>query len=470
MNTDLTASTPTSSAPLKLSVVKRQAQILAHWCGLPTALSQEITARAYSATSWQALLGVKEFVPDEALVDAAGSGLDLLEERYTLLAELLAKQLNVDRSHGLALAAAWQPTALRPSFLHQMHLRRLSHLSRMQPNEESLEIRQIFEAPGLLELGVVPALALAFNELLLVLVPRARLTRFVSKASVLVREPGTPQAEYRHSYPTLHSVWQAHVDNHKTQLNIHSLIKERSRLGRALSKMNVSALGEQAGQVALLVEQAEKTGPVKAKSAWPCPALDPVELAQAFANRFPWRAPDYGGIAPAQEHVFWSKRLPGFILQGVVTPAGIFFNAEIEEPYLGNALVLHSQVPAGEGILDYFEASRDCAVPGFYLVKRRNQLRGNAPLPGMTEELAEEIRVLTGLEGGGHLVASVYEFIGSEAGLALTKWVATFHTRALNAGGRGYPAYVGDWLLHAQLRMEFELVHASASRPASTQV
>jgi hypothetical protein len=448
------------SAPLQLSMVKRQAKVLALWCGLPPALSQEITARAYSATSWQALLGVKEFVPDEALVaadEAAGRGLDLLEGRYALLAELLAKQLNVERPHSLALAAAWQPTALRPSFLHQLHLRRQS---RLRPNEESLEIRQIFEAPGLLELEVVPALALDLKELFLVLVPRARLTRFVSKASVLVLEPGTPQGEYRHSSPALHSAWQTHMDNPKTLLNVHSLIKERSRLARALSKMNVSALGEQAGQVRLLVEQAEKAGPVKTKSAWPCPVLDPVELAQAFATRFPWRAQDFPGVAPGQEHVFWSKRLPGFILQGAVTPAGICFNAEIEEPYLGNTLMLHSQAPAGEGVLDYFEASRDCAAPGFYLVKRRNQLRGKVPLPGMTEALAEEIRVLTGLEGGGHLVASVYEFISSEAGLALTKWVATFHTRALNAGGRGYPAYVGDWLLHAQLRMEFELLHA----------
>ena len=69
----------------------------------------------------------------------------------------------------------------------------------------------------------------------------------------------------------------------------------------------------------------------------------------------------------------------------------------------------------------------------------------------MTQALADELRKATGLEG--EAMDERINFFDTEAGLALAKWCATFLRRI----GEGENHYLGAWLVHSVVRMEFEL-------------
>lgn len=60
-------STAPAGQPLDLAYVKRSAKTLAAWTTLTLAECQEITASAFGATSWQALLAMTTFVPHQQL-------------------------------------------------------------------------------------------------------------------------------------------------------------------------------------------------------------------------------------------------------------------------------------------------------------------------------------------------------------------------------------------------------------------
>ena len=96
--------------PIQDSRIKREARRLADWTGISLSESQEITARAYGATSWQALKLEPTFVPDEHL----GPWRVDKEPRYHAIRDMLAERLRVCTSQALLLATAWQPTALCP--------------------------------------------------------------------------------------------------------------------------------------------------------------------------------------------------------------------------------------------------------------------------------------------------------------------------------------------------------------------
>lgn len=99
-------------------------------------------------------------------------------------------------------------------------------------------------------------------------------------------------------------------------------------------------------------------------------------------------------------------------------------------------------------------------VAGFYLVKYENQPRSARPIPHMNEALAQAIRSSTGLSDGAFQAMGAYSFFGSDAGLALAQWAATFPSRA--HANRGINTYTFDWISMVRLRMEFELIRRGA--------
>jgi hypothetical protein len=106
----------TMSEPIAVHIdiprVKKNARLLEKWVGLQTSTSQELTARMMSATSWQNLLTLGVFVPDDSLRGAGNLG---VFKRIHEQADLLAGRLNIPASTATKLAAFWQPTARRRS-------------------------------------------------------------------------------------------------------------------------------------------------------------------------------------------------------------------------------------------------------------------------------------------------------------------------------------------------------------------
>jgi hypothetical protein len=113
-----------AGVPVDMSRVKENARLLARWTGRPLSACQELTARAMDVTSWQKLLTVPYFVPDEHLTYwQAGSLVDTRAERIVAQANLLKVRLEIPAGTALKLAAFWQPTALKKtaSVIFQLH-------------------------------------------------------------------------------------------------------------------------------------------------------------------------------------------------------------------------------------------------------------------------------------------------------------------------------------------------------------
>jgi hypothetical protein len=103
-----------AGVPIDISRVKQNARLLASWTGRPLSACQELTARAMDVTSWQKLLTVPSFVPDEHLTYWKSEGLvDTRAERIVAQANLLKARLEIPAGTALKLAAFWQPTALK---------------------------------------------------------------------------------------------------------------------------------------------------------------------------------------------------------------------------------------------------------------------------------------------------------------------------------------------------------------------
>jgi len=100
------------AVPIDLSRVKKNASLLAKWTGLKTSRAQELTASMLSATSWQNLLTLDVFVPDDSLSDVGNPG---RTRRIREQAELLAQRLSIPSGTATKLATFWQPTAQRRS-------------------------------------------------------------------------------------------------------------------------------------------------------------------------------------------------------------------------------------------------------------------------------------------------------------------------------------------------------------------
>lgn len=103
-----------AGVPVDISRVKENARLLARWTGRPLSACQELTARAMDATSWQKLLTVPSFVPDELIKGQSELGeKDERPARIRAQASLLAGRLDIPAGTATKLAAFWQPTALK---------------------------------------------------------------------------------------------------------------------------------------------------------------------------------------------------------------------------------------------------------------------------------------------------------------------------------------------------------------------
>jgi hypothetical protein len=106
-----------AGVPVDMSRVKENARLLARWTGRPLSACQELTARAMDATSWQKLLTVPYFVPDELIKGQSELGeKDERPARIRAQASLLAGRLDIPAGTATKLAAFWQPTALNLSY------------------------------------------------------------------------------------------------------------------------------------------------------------------------------------------------------------------------------------------------------------------------------------------------------------------------------------------------------------------
>jgi hypothetical protein len=136
--------------PLDISRVKDNARLLAKWTGRPLSACQELTARAMEASSWQKLLSMETFVPDEQLVhDPFDSGPDREAERIHRQEQLLAERLEIAPPTARKLVAFWQPTAQRRS---PARLFRLRDFPQPAPGPTDLAASWLKQRPAMKEL------------------------------------------------------------------------------------------------------------------------------------------------------------------------------------------------------------------------------------------------------------------------------------------------------------------------------
>lgn len=425
--------------PIQISRLKGAARTLSKWTGLQLSECQEITSRAFGATSWQALLQDPTFVPDESFTREP-RGEDHLHDRYQRLQQLLSARLHVCASQALFLAKSWQPTAAQASFELWMRLR-----GQTDPSND-LEVLQIFgEHPAVPQnVAVVLVQRVDTRAKLLIGVPNARLARFIG------RDDGCPLEVCAGLSERLASDW-GDVPTSRLQ---DRLIDIANQLRRKNS-IAFAGLG-QSGPI-------NPKPPVLLKAQWLTWPAGEWMLAPAFAAHAPWTLEDYPGIAKSASTTFWAMQTPSFNLHAHLSDGTVFFTIY----WPGRQKDFHSQVQAGVGGLRYLtpddiDGPRKLwggDQPGFFLVKYGNQVRSREPIPGMTEAIATQVRQATGLgEWDDHDSATA--FFASDAGLALAKWAATYPGRAKKHARPN--AYTGDWMSAVAHRMEFELTRAGA--------
>lgn len=438
---------PAGRQPIQEARIKREARMLADWTGIALSESQEITARAFGATSWQALQKDPTFVPDE-LLDVQSWRRASYEARYAAIRDLLGERLHLCSSQAMHLAAIWQPTALRADpmlwitsmqaggsgdwkVLHDFG----DHPSLGACTRLLLAVRNLSTVRGPTGVEAAPAL---------VAVHREKIARYLSAIDVteLVVAPSISQFIAMH-----------HHDLLAGGLSGRLLAGLAKRVGQS------NSMSMQSGCIA------EAAEPPRLSARWLTSPLSTDEITSAFASRMPWRLEEFPGLKKSHTRKFWAMQSDRLSIQAFVYEGTIYF--DIEET--GSRVSFRSQTYAGVGGLRYLAPSAsngtdmrlfDVHVPGFYLVKYECQPRSSRPIPHMNEALAQMIRSATGLSDGFEQRIGGYQFFCSAAGLALAQWAATFPARA--RAHSGFNTYTFDWLATVQLRMEFELIRCGA--------
>ncbi|MCZ8254706.1 MAG: hypothetical protein O9327_03340 [Polaromonas sp.] len=432
--------------PIQEARIKREARRLADWTGIALSESQEITARAFGATSWQALQKDPTFVPDEHLdVDTwSRSG---REARYAAIRDLLSERLRLCTSQALLLAAAWQPTALRADSMLWF-----STAHGAAPGD--WKVLHSFGAHPSLGEGTCVLLAVRNPDLALgaatpepsptvVVVPQQRLARFLSSSDVaeIVVAPSVARFIAQHH---------------------HDLIADD------VSRRRVEGLAKRLQQSTLslpLAQRVEAAEPTRLKARWLTGPLPSEEITSLFATKMPWHLAVFPGLKKSQTRAFWAMQTDHLGIRALVRHGTIWFELNT----LDGGMHFHSDTYAGVGGLRYLAPRGDSGsvmrlfevdVAGFYLVKYENQPKSARPIPHMNEALAQAIRSSTGLSDGAFQAMGAYSFFGSDAGLALAQWAATFPSRA--HANRGINTYTFDWMSMVRLRMEFELIRRGA--------
>lgn len=425
--------------PIQLNHTKREARRLADWTGLSLSESQEVTANAYGATSWQALIKDPTFVADEDLHYLASYDRPSVEARYDALGELLTRRLNVSPVQAQMVAAYWQPTALQANF---------TLAQRCHGTVHSNEWEVLHVIHGVAGSDSSVAFALAEWELgepgippkrALIAVPTDRMARYVAVGEALQLVPGKQVGPgLAGPIATLEESWYG-----------GSLTEVAAAISRELKRPSAVQL-----EVGGLDRKTPNEG-VRLRAKWLREPPADRELFAQFAARHPWRIEDCPGVRKSHARTFWAVRTPGFVLNAMIYEGEVFFSAMV-----GNET--HSQVQGGVGSLRLMNGeprfrNEPPYKAGFYLVKYGNQRRSHYPLPQLDEHMARELRLRAGLDDSGFGPSDVF---ASEAGLGLAKWAAAFPRRA--ARHLVTHSYLGDVRASVLKRMEFELAREGA--------
>lgn len=421
--------------PIQETRLKREARRLADWTGRSLAESQEITARAFGSTSWQAILKDPTFVPDEELADYPYTW-SAYGDRYADLQSLLSARLHISKSQAHLLASIWQPTALRASptlWLWSAH----------QTEHDDWRIIHSFGEHPALTAGVSVVLACKPIQ------SPASLQSADTQAALLAirsdqcgwfatEEATAPLRTSAGIEKLIDYDWQGAYSSARI-----------AKLLRELGKPKSVAYGP-AGPPT-------QGAPSTLRARWLHGPIAEAELFALASQHMPWRLEDYPGIKKNDAHTFWALQTPQLLLTTFFAPNGTIFM----EVYTSESRsYAHSHVQVGVGGLRYLEPTGPKALwrvstPGYYLVKYGNQTRSPDPIPNMDHALASRVQGAVGLGGAED---SPVGFFNGEAGLALARWAATFPKRAarLDCGN----SYTGNWLTTVKRRLEFELIRA----------
>ena len=416
--------------PLDIEVVKRHAKRLAEWTDLKTSEAQEVTARVYGASSWQALLKVREFSTDEDL----SASLDTHENhRHKVQLAALADRLHIGEGLAETLLQYWQPTSALPT---------APLLRRPAEDITLLAVVPVEEHRGDTSSKYILAIVLderppSDQALQLAVVRRDRCAIYMPPSDVSFVNPDA------HGSKAVVNAW--------ARLRKMPDSKRLELLAIALARPNALRLP------ANHAPPDDAAPAIRVTAHWLRERVPQVEVLHRFAAWKPWKREDFPELSRDKAsfycttHNSWRFEVKALSSIHVVV-------------YERGERFAHGDVAVGVGGLRFLEEGRrlfQVESPGFYLVKYDSQPHGRA-IDGIDEDIAAAISRRIGLVRNGRYDDPAWgNFFQAEAGLAFASWIAT-------PGSPGHKllkkdpqdSYLGRWVSHAVARMKWELARA----------